>query len=57
MIKNKKTTMMKVVLRYVNIPKATVFEQVKAEKSFSEDIKIINAIRNVQMAERESGDQ
>ena len=52
MSSSKKTTVMQAVLRYVDIPKATVFEQVKAEKSFSEDIKIIDAIRNVQMAER-----
>lgn len=57
MSSSKKTTVMQAVLRYVDIPKATVFEQVKAEKSFSEDIKIIDAIRNVQMAERERGNQ
>lgn len=42
---NKKTTMMKAALQYVSIPKITGFDQVSAEKEFSKDIKLLNAIK------------
>lgn len=42
----KKNTVMKSVLQFVNIPRETVFTQVKAEDELSKDIEIVNAIKN-----------